>query len=90
MFKSLAAGCCLFAPTPTYNVDFPNGFKDGIDVVIYDKENLNDLVDKIEYYLNNKKELKRIAKKGFENLLKYHTSEVRAKEFLDTCERHMG
>ena len=90
MFKSLAAGCCLFLPTPAYNVDFPNGFKDGIDVVIYDKENLNDLVDKIEYYLNNKKELKRIAKKGFENLLKYHTSEVRAKEFIETCERYMG
>ena len=90
MFKSLAAGCCLFLPTPAYNVDFPNGFKDGIDVVIYDKHNLNDLVNKIEYYLNNKKELKRIAKKGFENLLKYHTSEVRTKEFLDICERHMG
>ena len=90
MIKSLAAGCCLFLPTPAYNVDFPNGFKDGVDIVIYDKENLSDLVDKINYYLNNKDELKIIAKKGFENLLKHHTSEVRAKEFIETCERYMG
>ena len=90
MFKSLAAGCCLFLPTPAYNVDFPNGFKDKENVVIYDKENPNDLIDKINYYLNNRGDLKRIAKNGFENLLKYHTSEVRAKEFIETCERYMS
>ena len=90
MFKSLAAGCCLFLPTPAYNVDFPNGFKDGVNVVIYDKRNPNDLIEKINYYLANRDELKRIAKNGFDNLLKYHTSEVRAKEFLETCERYMS
>jgi hypothetical protein len=90
MFKSLAAGCCLFLPTPAYSVDFPNGFKDGTDVIIYDKENLNDLIEKIKYYLNNKEELKRIAKNGFNKLLKYHTSEVRSKEFIKTCERYIS
>jgi len=60
-----------------------------VDVVIYDKENLNDLIEKIKYYLNNKEELKRIAKNGFNKLIKYHTSEVRAKEFIETCERYM-
>ena len=90
MFKSLAVGCCLFLPTPAYNVDFPNGFKDGVNVVIYDKRNPNDLIEKINYYLYNRDELKRIAKNGFDNLLKYHTSEVRAKEFLETCERYMS
>lgn len=88
MFKSLAAGCCLLLPTPAYNVDFPNGFKDGVNVVIYDKKNPNDLIEKINYYLANRDELKRIAKNGFDNLLKYHTSEVRAKEFIETCERY--
>ena len=90
MFKSLAVGCCLFLPTPAYNVDFPNGFKDGVNVVIYDKRNPNDLIEKINYYLANRDELKRIAKNGFDNLLKYHTSEVRAKEFIETCERYMS
>ena len=89
MFKSLAAGCCLFIPTPAYNVDFPNGFKDGVDVIIYDKENLNDLIEKIKYYLDNKEELKIIAKNGFNKLIKYHISKVRAKEFIATCERYM-
>ena len=89
MFKSLAVGCCLFLPTPAYNVDFPNGFKDGVNVIIYDKKNPNELIEKINYYLNNRDELKRIAKNGFDNLLKYHTSEVRAKEFIETCERYM-
>jgi len=90
MLKSLAAGCCLFLPTPAYNVDFPNGFKDKENVVIYDKDNPNDLIDKINYYLNNRDDLKRIAKNGFNNLLNYHTSEARAKEFLEICERHMN
>ena len=83
-------GCCLFLPTPAYNVDFPNGFKDKENVVIYDKDNPNDLIDKINYYLNNRDDLKRIAKSGFENLLKYHTSEARAKEFIETCERYIN
>ena len=90
MFKSLAAGCCLFLPTPAYNVDFPNGFKDKENVIIYNKDNPNDLIDKINYYLNNRDDLKRIAKSGFDNLLKYHTSEARAKEFIETCERYIN
>ena len=89
MFKSLAAGCCLFLPTPAYNVDFPNGFEGGVNVVIYDKKNPNDLIDKINYYLSNREELRTIAKNGFNKLLKYHTSEVRAREFIETCERYM-
>ena len=31
-----------------------------------------------------------IAENGFNKLLKYHTSEVRAKEFIETCERYMS
>ena len=34
--------------------------------------------------------MRTIAKNGFNKLLKYHTSEVRAKEFIETCERYMG
>ena len=64
--------------------------QDKENVVIYDKDNPNDLIDKINYYLNNRDVLQRIAKNGFDNLLKYHTSEVRAKEFIETCERYMS
>lgn len=87
MMESLANGCCYFYPTPSYNVDFPNGLVDGEDFIIY--HNAEDLIEKIEYYLSHETEMKSIAKNGFNKLIKYHTSEVRAKEFIETCERYM-
>ena len=88
MMESLANGCCYFYPTPNYNVDFPNELIDGEDFIIY--HNLDDLIEKIEYYLSHEEEMKAVAQNGFNKLLKYHTSEVRAKEFIETCERYMG
>ena len=87
MMESLANGCCYFYPTPSHNVDFPNGLIDGEDFIIYNGN--EDLIEKIEYYLGHEDEMKSIAKNGFNKLLKYHTSEVRAKEFIETCERYM-
>jgi len=87
MMESLANGCCYFYPIPAYNVDFPNGLIDGEDFIIY--SNGEDLIDKVEYYLSHEDEMRTIAKNGFNKLLKYHTSEVRAKEFIATCERYM-
>ena len=87
MMESLANGCCYFYPTPTYNVDFPNGLIDGEDFIIY--HSTEDLINKIEYYLSHEEEMKAIAENGFNKLLKYHTSEVRAKEFIAICERYM-
>ena len=55
MMESLANGCCYFYPTPTYNVDFPNGLIDGEDFIIYSDE--NDLIEKIEYYLSHEEEM---------------------------------
>lgn len=88
MWESIANGCCYFYPTPTYNVDFPNGLIDGKDFIIYHTP--NDLIEKIEYYLSHQDEMRLIAESGFNKLLKYHTSETRAKEFIETCERYMS
>ena len=87
MMESLANGCCYFYPTPNYNVDFPNGLVDGEDFVIYHSP--DDLLDKIEYYLSHEEEMKAIAENGFNKLLKYHTSEVRAKKFIEVCESYI-
>ena len=87
MMESLANGCCYFYPTPNYNVDFPNGLVDGEDFVIYHSP--DDLLDKIEYYLSHEEEMRTIAENGFNKLLKYHTSEVRAKEFIEVCESYI-
>jgi len=87
MMESLANGCCYFYPTPTYNIDFPNGLIDGEDFIIYNGG--EDLIDKIDYYLSHEREMRTVAENGFNKLLKYHTSEVRAKEFIETCERYI-
>lgn len=87
MMESLANGCCYFYPTPSYNIDFPNGLVDGEDFIIY--HSAEDLIEKIEYYLSHETEMKSIAENGFNKLIKYHTSEVRAKEFIEICERYM-
>ena len=88
MMESLANGCCYFYPKPNYNVDFPNGLIDGVDFIIYNTP--EDLLERIHYYLKWPNEMRTIAENGFNKLLKYHTSEVRAKEFIETCERYMG
>ena len=88
MMESLANGCCYFYPKPNYNVDFPNGLIDGVDFIIYNTP--EDLVERIHHYLKWPNEMRTIAENGFNKLLKYHTSEVRAKEFIETCERYMG
>ena len=88
MWESIANGCCYFYPTPTYNVDFPNGLIDGEDFIIYHSP--DELIEKIEYYLSHEEEMRTIAENGFNKLLKYHTSEVRAKEFIETCEKYMN
>ena len=88
MWESIANGCCYFYPTPNYNVDFPNGLVDGKDFIIYHSS--DELIEKIEYYLSHEDEMRTIAKNGFNKLLKYHTSEVRAKEFIEICEKHMN
>ena len=88
MWESIANGCCYFYPTPNYNVDFPNGLVDGEDFIIYNTP--EDLIEGLHYYLNHPDEMRTIAENGFNKLLKYHTSEVRAKEFIETCERYMS
>ena len=87
MMESLANGCCYFYPTPSYNIDFPNGLIDKEDFVIYHSP--DDLIEKVDYYLSHEDEMRTIAENGFNKLIKYHTSEVRAKEFIETCERYM-
>lgn len=88
MMESLANGCCYFYPKPNYRADFPNGLIDGEDFIIYNTP--EDLVERLHYYLNHPDEMRTIAENGFNKLLKYHTSEVRAKEFIETCERYMS
>ena len=56
-------------------------FEEGEEVVIFD--DLNDLRQKIEYYLKNPEEANRIAENGKQRVMKDHTYEKRMEEMLE-------
>ena len=57
-------------------------FIDGHEIVLF--KNKNDLLSKINYYLNNDHERIRICNNGFNRLVKEHTYERRVKKLLRT------
>lgn len=59
----------------------PNPFTDGINCVQFNT--LDDLADKIKYYLSHDDERIKIAKAGKEHLHAHHSNEKRASYFLD-------
>lgn len=59
----------------------PNPFTDGVNCVQFDT--LDDLADKIKYYLSHDEERIKIAKAGKEHLYTFHSNEKRAEQFLD-------
>lgn len=69
----------------------PNDFIDGQHIVYYQND-LNDLLPKIEHYLSNPegiKERERIGNAGRDHCKSYHTTEVRARQFLDIISGHI-
>lgn len=55
-------------------------FRDGYHWVEY--VGVHDCVDKINYYLRRPEERKKIAKRGYDAVVKYHTYDVRLQEML--------
>jgi len=62
-------------------------FEIGKEVVAY--ENVDDLVDKIKYYLEHEEEREKIVKAGQERTFREHTYEVRMKELVSILERYL-
>ena len=60
------------------------GFKDGKHLVIY--RDMNDLRNKIKYYLKHEKEREAIAKNGMEFTRENHNNNIRVKEMLGFIE----
>jgi len=63
------------------------GFKHGQHFVIY--KDMNDLKDKIKYFLKNEKEREEIAKNGMELTRKRHNNSVRVREMLKNLKREL-
>ena len=85
-WESLANGCLVMYP-PIEPYVWPNIYIDEEDFVIYN--DLDELSDKAKYYMSNSEEARKIADRGFTKLLKYHTTQQRAKEFLSLLDKYL-
>ena len=78
-------GCGGFLLT-NYQADIPYYFKEGEDLVCFDS--LEDLCEKVGYYLEHEEERKRIAWNGYRKVREKHSYIERIRTILDTvaCE----
>jgi spore maturation protein CgeB len=69
----------------TYNNEINNLFEEGKEIVTY--KTYDDLIEKIDYYLDPKNEVerKKIADAGHARATKDHTYENRLNEIINTC-----
>jgi spore maturation protein CgeB len=75
----LACGSFMLADRPE---DFDElGYVDGTHLVIYN--DLNDLKDKINYYVKNYKSREKIARQGMEFVREFHNNSVRVQQFTE-------
>ena len=64
-----------------WNILNPFPFKDGVNIIEY--SNTNEYLEKIIYYLNNKRKLIEIGNKGYLHSLKHHTGDERLNYIFD-------
>ena len=84
-WESLANGCLvMYQPIEPYV--WSNTYIDEEDFIVYN--DLDELVEKAKYYVGNPEEARKIADRGFTKLLRHHTTEARAKEFLGLIETY--
>lgn len=82
IYKALGCGCfCLTQPIPGLD----QLFQDGKHLVVFD--GYNDLIEKIDYYLEHEDEREKIALEGQKEVLKKHTINVRVREYLKEIEK---
>jgi spore maturation protein CgeB len=82
LFETTGCGALLVTDNLPYLGNF---FEIGREVVVYD--NLDDLVNKVQFYLAHKDAAEEIASYGRERTLHDHTSNARAKELISLFEQ---
>lgn len=60
--------------------------KDGVNGLLFEEGNLNDLVAKIEILLNDHSKMKEMAVKAYERIREEYNAEVSASRFLTLCD----
>ena len=85
-WESLANGCLvMYQPIEPYV--WSNTYIDKEDFVVYNDS--DELIEKAKYYMTHSEEARKIADRGFTKLLKYHTTDQRAMEFLSLIDRYL-
>jgi hypothetical protein len=82
----LSCGTLLLADRPDDLEDI--GLKDGEHLIIYNS--LNDLKDKIDYFLKYEKEREEIAKNGMDFVRKNHNNDIRIKEMTEIIKKEFN
>ena len=75
-------GCGGFLIT-NYQNDLPELFEPGVDLEVY--SSLEELHDKVGYYLTHENERISIAKNGYEKVKKFHSYDTRIQEMLSVA-----
>ena len=84
-FEALASGALLISDK-SYSMKYHKyPLADGVHLVEYDRENLDELVEKVGYYLHHPKEAAKIAKRGQQYALKHHSHIARMNQIIN-CE----
>jgi len=85
-WEAPAVGAFMITQKP--GILIPNNFADKSEVV-YCKDDLSDLIELCDYYLNNETERERIAENGRQKLITYHADEARAQFLLEQLSKLM-
>lgn len=86
LFEALSCGCLVFVDSMITPVKRP--FTDGVHLVYFDRENTSDLYTKLNYYLHNPTEVRKVAEAGYRHARRYHTAANRIDEVLDELRGH--
>lgn len=80
IFEGMMARRLVITDRPDLGTEINKIFKEGEDIIYFD--DLEDCVDKINYYSERPIERDIIAKNGYEKVIKNHTTEERIKKIL--------
>ncbi len=82
-FEGMASGACIFSDAPLLGEELHL-----IPDENYVEINLKNWKAKLEYYMDNEEERKKMAMNGYKTTMKYHTNATRALELIDFLEAH--
>ena len=68
----------------TLPIEIPLNFRDGREAIFFN--DLEDMEQKILYYLDHEDEVRRIAEAGYAHFKRHHTATARARQFLGYTE----